>query len=357
MSQEKTRRRFFVVLLALSLVLLAILIRPLQNPFLLAAVLAGVFWPLQVRLSRLFKDRRALAAGVMVFGTLVVLVGPVAGLSAFVIDEGIAGAAFVSDTLRSDGVEGLVLELPERAQGWARSGLSTLKQHAGSDVRKTLESRLNEQATKVAAAVGGALAATWSFVFDATMMLIALYFLLIQGDELVNWLDRTLPLKPGQTRELLQEFKKTSYAVVVSTLVTAAVQAMAALIGYLIARVPHPLFFAAITFFGAFIPAIGAASFTLLAALILFVTGHPYMAIFLAVWAVVVVGLADNVVKPLLLRGGMDMPGAVVFFALIGGLGAFGPIGLILGPLTVAFFVALLRMYERDEGARSVQPT
>ena len=138
---------------------------------------------------------------------------------------------------------------------------------------------------------------------------------------------------------------------VVSTLVTAAVQALTALVGYLIARVPHPLFFAGITFFGALIPAVGAAAFALAAAGLLAITGHPYLALFLAIWAVTVVSLVDNVVKPMLIRGGMNMPGAVVFFALIGGLGAFGPIGLVLGPMIVAFFVALVRMYHRGEPA------
>jgi predicted PurR-regulated permease PerM len=342
------RRRFFVSLLLLAILLLAVLVRPLATALLLAAVLAGILWPLQRKLTRWLRGRRQLAASVLVFATLMALVGPVAALSAFVIDEASQGATFVADTLRSKGFEGLLRELPDSAEKVVKDALATVKKHADGDVRKSVESKVNDQAAKVAAAVGGALAATWEFIFNTVMMLIALYFLLTQGSECVAWLDHALPLRPGQTHELLHEFKRTSYAVVVSTLITAAVQAIAALIGYLIARVPHPIFFAAITFFGAFIPAIGAASFTLLAAAILLITGHPYLALFLAIWAVTVVGLVDNVVKPLVLRGGMDMPGAVVFFALIGGLSAFGPIGLLLGPLTVAFFVVLLRMYQRD---------
>jgi predicted PurR-regulated permease PerM len=348
MSSEATRRRFFLILLAIASGLLVVLLRPLASSLLLAAVLAGVLWPLQRRCARWLGGRVQLAAGCLVFTTVLALVGPVAGLSAFVIDEAAQGARFVSDTLRSEGFEGLQAQLPAPLQHVVHELSATIKKHTGSDVRQTVGSKLNEQASKLAAAVGGALAATWAFIFDTTMMLIALFFLLTQGPELVAWLDGVLPLRPGQTRELLHEFKKTSYAVVVSTVVTAGAQALAALVGYLIARVPHPIFFAAITFFGAFIPAIGAASFALLAAGILLVTGHPYFALFLALWAVTVVALVDNVVKPLVLRSGMNMPGAVVFFALIGGLGAFGPIGLIMGPLTVAFFVALLRMYRRD---------
>ena len=65
--------------------------------------------------------------------------------------------------------------------------------------------------------------------------------------------------------------------------------------------------------------------------------------IFLVAWGILVVGLIDNVVKPLFIKGGVEMHGAVVFFALLGGLAAFGPVGLVAGPLVVAFFVAVSR--------------
>ncbi|HKE20601.1 MAG TPA: AI-2E family transporter, partial [Kofleriaceae bacterium] len=155
-------------------------------------------------------------------------------------------------------------------------------------------------------------------------------------------------LGPGQTRELLETFKKVSFAVIVSAIITSGVQAAAALVGYLIAQVPSPVFFALVTFFVAFIPALGAAVVCLVAALLLLVTGHPYMALFLAVWGVTVVGLVDNLIKPLLIRRGLEIHGAIVFFSLIGGLAAFGAIGVIVGPLVVAFFLALLRIYHRD---------
>jgi hypothetical protein len=110
-----------------------------------------------------------------------------------------------------------------------------------------------------------------------------------------------------------------SYSVIISAVITSGVQALAGLLGYLISRVPHPLFFATVTFFTAFVPTLGAASVCVFAAGILFVTGHPYRSLFLALWGVVVVGLVDNVIKPLLIKAGMEMRSAVVFFALIGG--------------------------------------
>jgi predicted PurR-regulated permease PerM len=155
-------------------------------------------------------------------------------------------------------------------------------------------------------------------------------------------------LRKGQTRELMSEFRKVSYAVLVSTVVTAAVQAAAAFVGYLIASVPYALFFTGVTFFFAMIPVVGAAVIVLFAAFILLVTGHPGMAAFLAAWGILVVGLVDNVVKPWLIKGDIEMHGAVVFFALIGGIAAFGMIGLLVGPLAVALFLAILRIWRRD---------
>jgi predicted PurR-regulated permease PerM len=213
---------------------------------------------------------------------------------------------------------------------------------------RSFQKQVSAYGGNAAMALGATLTATSTLVFQTAMTLIALYFLLLQGTQLVLWVDDLLPLKQGQTLELLKEFKRVSYAVILSTVVTSAVQAAAALGGYLIASVPRPVFFAGVTFFAAFIPAIGAGSVCLLAAVLLYATGHSYAALFLALWGVLVVGLVDNLIKPLLIKAGMQMNGAVVFFSLIGGLGAFGGVGLLLGPLVVALFLALVRIYVRD---------
>jgi predicted PurR-regulated permease PerM len=166
----------------------------------------------------------------------------------------------------------------------------------------------------------------------------------------VSWLQDVLPLKRGQFRELLEEFRRTTRAAVFSTVATAAVQAVVALVGYLVVRAPQPFFFGLVTFFFALIPAIGAGSIVIAVAALQLLTGHLVGALVLALWGFVVVGLVDNVVKPFLMKGGMELHGAVVFFALLGGLAVFGMIGLIAGPLIVSFLVSAVRMYQRDYG-------
>lgn len=356
MDSSQAARRFFFLLLAAATLLFALVVRPLSSALFLAGVLAGVLWPAHRWLAGRLGNRPGLSAAGFVLATVLILLLPVVGFSTFAVKEGLAGAHYLSETVHGEGVEGLVKRLPEPVQKLVQKGIDRLSLQEDADLASVVQQRVSAQGGKAAAAVGATLSATGSLLFQAVMMLIAFYFFLVEGDRLVTWIDESSPLKRGQTRALMREFKRVSYSVLLSTVITSLVQALAALAGYLIGRVPHPLFFAGVTFFAAFIPAVGAGAICLVAAGLLFLTGHPWAALFLAIWGLAVVGLVDNAIKPLLIKGGMQMNGAVVFFALIGGLGAFGSIGLLLGPLVVAMFLSLVRMYHQDFGPSSAPP-
>jgi predicted PurR-regulated permease PerM len=329
--------------------LLGIIFRPFVEALFFAAVLAGTLFPVQRRLSRALRNRSNTSAGLLCAAVLVALVAPVGGIAAFAVKEAIEGARFVVSTVQSDGMTGLVDELP----GPMRSTVEKLLERfpiEEQDIDAAVQEQASAQSGRAARAVTGALAATGSFVLQATLMMIALFFLLVDGAALVSWIEGVAPLQRGQTIELLLEFRKVSGSVLISSLATSGVQAVAALIGYLITGVPHPIFFTTLTFFVSFIPAIGAGGMCLIAAILLLAMGKTWMALFIAVWGVLVVGMVDNIIKPLLVKRGLHMHGAVVFFSLLGGLTVFGTVGLIAGPLIVSFFLALVRIYHRDYG-------
>jgi predicted PurR-regulated permease PerM len=341
---ELSARRFLVALLLGSLALLVWVAWPIAAALFLGGVLALALAPVQRRLARRLGGRPRLSAGILVVVVLLLLVGPVIAMSAYMVKEVTDGVRFILQTVRGEGVTGLIERLPSPL-----SRLAAELQTRFGDLNQLFEGQTNAQSgAKAASVVGTALVATGTIAIQVTMMMIALFFLLIDGNRLINWLIQASPLRKGQTQELMNEFRKVSYAVLVSTVVTAAVQAAAAFAGYLIASVPYALFFTGVTFLFAMVPVVGAAVIVLFAAFILLVTGHPYMAAFLAAWGILVVGLVDNVVKPWLIKGDIEMHGAVVFFALIGGIAAFGMIGLLVGPLAVALFLAILRIWRRD---------
>lgn len=341
--RERKAPLFFIVLMIAAAVLVGAVVLPVVRELLLAIVLASVLRSTHTYLAKKLGGRNGLAAGLLTLGVVLLVIGPLAMLVAVVVRDGADGVQFLLDTVHGPQIKDMLSWLPDNAQNTVFDAIDALPR-TFSDVM----GEVGERSQDAAPALKGGVVATGSVLFHGTLMLIAFFFLLTSGEDIVTWLDEVSPLERGQTRELIMIAKKVSYSIVVAAIATSAVQALAALIGFYIARVPSPIFFASVTFIAAFIPAIGAAAVCLVAALLLYATGHPYMAIFLAVWGVVVVGLVDNVIKPLLIRRGMDIHGGVVFFALLGGIASFGAIGLVVGPLVVSMFLALIAMYHRD---------
>src|SRR5688572_15538905 len=275
---EQPIPRFFLALMIIATVLLALVIMPVVKELLLAAVFAGVLWPAQQWLARKLGGRRGIAAGLLTAAVVVLLLGPIATLITYVVRDGGDAVTFVSKALHSEDVANLVDRLPDSARDAVNDAIERIPKDMSE-----LGGAVGEYKGQAASTVRKALVATGSIVFHTVLMLIALFFMLTSGDKMVAWLDSISPLRRGRTLELLTTFRRVSYAVIVSAVVTSAVQAAAALVGFFIAGVPSPLFFALVAFFAAFVPAIGAAVVCLFAAALLVLTGHPYMALFLAV--------------------------------------------------------------------------
>lgn len=339
-------RAFLLLLVVVGGVGVALVIRPFATGLFLAAVAAGALSPWADALTAKTHGKRKLVSLGLTLATLLAIILPTGGLTTVVIRQAITGVQFVQTALQKGGIDRVIAKLPaplqalgERLQSSLPEGEHALLEKAGA------------QSGRAAAFVGGVLFITSRVLVQGAMMLIALYFLLSEGRRLVTWLDRVVPLQPGQFFKLLEEFRRTTVAVLVSTVATSGIQAAVAFVGYLIARVPNAIFFAFVTFFVGLIPAVGAASVSVLLALLLLFNGHVGWAIFLAIWGVGFVGLIDNIVKPLFIRGGISLSGAIIFFSLLGGLAAFGAVGLLLGPLVVTFFVAVMKLVEREPDA------
>jgi predicted PurR-regulated permease PerM len=275
---------------------------------------------------------------------VLVLLLPIAGLGAVIVQQVIAGAEWFRGALQSEGVEGLLHRLPAPAADLARRALGAIPPPA--EVFQRLAGRGGE----AAAAVGGVLAATGSAVFQLAMTLVAFFFFLTDGHALIGWLDARVPLRPGQFRALVDDFRKTSVSVLVATVATAGIQTATALVGYLIARAPSPIFLAITTFVVALVPALGGTVAVVVVGLLLLATGSTISGLFLVAWAILAVALVDNVARPFLIKGGVELNGGVVFFALLGGVAVYGGLGLLIGPLAVTFLVSALRLYQHEFG-------
>jgi len=341
MPPPQASRRFLLFLTLGSIALFLWVAWPFASPLLVAATIAAVLHPLHLRLTAAFKGRVRLSAAVVTLGTFLAIVGPLAYFGSTLVRQVVAGVRWLREALASEGVAGLVEELPEPLRDVAR--------RLNADIPAMLEQLRDALSLGGgAAALGGVLSATGAFVAKTLIMLVALYFLLAEGRKLLAWIEDVTPIESGQVREILQAFNGAVVAVVVSAFATAGVQATMAFLGYVAAGVPQPVFFGFLTFVAALVPLVGASIVLLPIAGLHVATGHTVAGILLALWGVLAVGTVDNVLKPVLMRRGLAVHVSLVFLALLGGLATFGPIGFLVGPLALAFFLAMLRIWSRS---------
>lgn len=345
MPSSYASRAVFVTLAIAAVVLMALLVRPFATALFLAVALAAALAPWVEFLAGLLRGRRGVASGVVTLGIVVVVLAPLGTLVAVLVAQVVGGVNWLKEALRSEGLAGLVARLPESLRSLAERLIEALPQGA-----EEIQSFVTAQAGKWASTLGGVVSATTGVLFQILIFLTALFFLLSDGPALVDWLKESVPLRRGQLAVLLEDFRRVTVSLLASMLATAGVQAVLAFGGYLVAGVPYSLAFSVATFVMALVPILGAGSVIFPLAILRFATGHHAAGIFLAVWGLAVVGTVDNVLKPVLMRSGMSMHVAVVFLALLGGVAAFGPVGLLAGPLIVAFLISVARMYRRDFG-------
>lgn len=188
------------------------------------------------------------------------------------------------------------------------------------------------------------------------VMVISLFYFLADGPGMVKTLMRLSPLDDRYEEQILVEFDRVSRAVVVATLLSAAVQGGLALIGYWIAGLDGIFLLSVLTGLLAMVPFVGAASVWAVCSAWLFFDGQIGMAIFLSLYGFFVISMADNVIKPLVLHGQSNLHPLLALLSVLGGVQALGPIGIFVGPMVVAFMQAALSMLRTEVSQISDKP-
>ena len=217
----------------------------------------------------------------------------------------------------------------------------------------SVQRRLGELLRDLAAMLGkGAttvIAATFSLIFVFIFTALTSYYLLVEGREGTAWLVEVIPLPDGEVWELVRNIRDVTRAMLFGTLVTAVYQGVVAFIGYWIFGVDSPLVWAALTGVASLLPAVGTALVWVPVSLFVFFNHHVAEGIGLALWgAFVIVFVADYILRPKLVGTRMRMNDLLVFIAIFGGVEAFGVMGVVLGPIAVALFLSLVRIYQRE---------
>lgn len=336
------------LLLAVSLAFGWILL-PFFGALFWAAVLAIVCVPLHARLQRALPKRRNLAAGLSLLLILLLVLLPLALVAAMLAQEAAAVVALVQSGQFSLSLylQQLYAVLPD----WAGSLLHRLGLGTSGLMQDRLSAGLSQGAQFIATRALSIGQDTFDLVMHFFIMLYLLFFFLRDGQSLVQRLRQAMPLQADVKRSLGAKFATVIRATVKGNILVAMVQgALGGLIFWLL-DLHAPVLWGVLMAFLSLLPAVGAALVWLPAALYLMATDLWVQAGVLVAFGVLVIGLVDNLLRPVLVGKDTKMPDYVVLLSTLGGIAVFGINGFVIGPVIAAMAMAVWDLWvsSRDQ--------
>lgn len=346
MADQRPERLLFLALCALAAYLMFQVFRPFLAGFAWSIVLVVTFYPLYTRLCRLLRGWEWVAAAALSAFLAAFFVVP-AVLVVVKVGQGITQ---LYDWLRLEpGAEPRELLGPEQLAWWTafQEGVGRYVDLSGIDPKAAALDTLQTLGKALAARTGAFLSNAIASLLTLTVVLITTAVLFHDGPALLQAARRLVPLPAADREDVFRRLEEVTRAVFVGVLMTAAVQAALGTVGWAVVGLPWAVTFGAAMFFCALLPA-GTVLVWGPGAAWLLLSGHPWRALALALWGAVVVGTADNLLRPLLIGRGLRIPTLLVFFGILGGMMAFGLLGLFLGPLVVTLFLFLVEVARRE---------
>jgi len=332
-------RRVLVAALILGIVLLTFsVLRPFIVPLIWGAILAYVSWPLQQRIVRAMRGRNGLASLLTTLLVTLAIVVPLVWLILMVRVEAVTAYAKVQTFLASKpSLPPALRDLPWIG-AWAQDMLQQLSADPTA-IREQLVLTLEQSSVEMSKLIGG----VGRNVAKLFFAVLSMFFLLRDGPRLVREARAILEGILGpRVHDYLDAIGATTQAVVYALILGAIAQGTVAGIGYFAAGVEAPVLMGAITVLIALIP-FGAPLVWGSLALWMLVNGNLGPGIFLLVWGLLVVSWVDNLVRPMVISNATRMPFLLVVFGVLGGVLAFGLVGLFIGPVLLAVSLAIWR--------------
>ncbi len=351
LTRDVLVRIFFFGAFALILYQLFLLARPFFTAALGAAMLAMTFYPLHRRALRILRSP-TLSALLSTLCVLFLAVLPLIGLGWFFIRETAEltpAAQRLLEEVRSRDWPTLVNHLP----GFMQRGLyyvSEIFTRMNVDIRQVLLENAQTIGSQATAWVSHALKNIVVTLMNALILSVVLFFAFRDGERLLQWVLSLIPMQVNHKQIVAKRVYETFRAVVIGSFLTAATQGALAMMGFLIAGVRLPVVLGIGTSMASML---GASVLVTLPVAFSVMRESTGWGIFLLVWAIGVVGIIDNFLKPILIGSRAQMPFILIFFSIVGGIKLYGFLGFILGPILVASFLSFVKIYREEYDAPS----
>ncbi|WP_167837383.1 AI-2E family transporter [Halosimplex halophilum] len=327
---ERLQVGFFALVLLVFGYLVVLIVRPFLTALLVAVLLAVLLTPVQRRLAPRVGERVS-AAGLVGFA-----VAATAAVGAALVAAAPTGLGDLSATLERLSVPTAAERRVERLLG-VEIPLASIVESIPRRVAELLVGDLT-----------GLVSATTDFFLGAVLFLFVLYYLLVDGDRLVDWAGERLPFDDATTATLREDAHRTTWAVLKGHVFVAVVQGGVAGVGLLLVGVPNVLFWSGVMMVLELFPVVGVAGVLGPAALWLGLQNRLLGAAFLVVYGATAVAVVDDYLRAHVVDRGSSLHSATVLVGVFGGVYAFGAVGLFYGPIVVGLFGTLVRLFDEQ---------
>jgi predicted PurR-regulated permease PerM len=338
-----------VLLVSLTVAVLVcfLLVRPYIEPILIAVLLGLIFHPFHVWLGTKLGQRPNTTALATCFLLTIVILIPAVLVGLAILRQGVIYSSNIYLWASGGGLENMI------ASPWVTNIVDLFKAWVPQDLFGP--ETIKKEVLKIAAILGqdvvGAsarlAAGITGFLVSLLLMLFVLFFVLRDYERMVAFLHHAVPLSRSQENLLIEEIRGVSKSSLLGTFLTGVCQGIAGGFALWLAGFPG-LFWGTMMAFASLIPVVGTALIWFPAAVYLVVTGSWGWGLFLVLWGVLVVGSIDNFLRPLLMHGSSSMHTVIIFFSLLGGIAAFGLMGLLYGPIVFTITLVLYHLYEQE---------
>jgi len=343
-ADTTTSGRLATVLSYGAILLLGYLVFLIVEPFLVplawSAVLAIFFSPIHEKILRRMKP--TWAAMTSTLGVTLLLIVPALVVLALTAREALEATARVQSALAVHGQgpsEPILLRIEEWVLMKLPASWRTL------DVSDPLQQAAEKVASFVGSVFAGLVKNLVAFFVDLFILIFALFFMFRDGEAVVRGVRHLLPFDEDIQADMLRESKELIFASVAVGLLVAAIQGVLGGVSFAIVGIAAPIFWGVLIAFVSLVPVVGSALIWAPAALWLLFNGHWGKALTIVVLCAGVSTIVDNVVRPMLLRNRTRLNELLLFIGVLGGLGAFGLLGLVVGPTVVAAAMGVFRVY------------
>ncbi|MGP9833413.1 AI-2E family transporter [Marinobacter sp. NSM] len=342
----KLETRTFLAMLVGVSIAFALLMKPFFGPIFWAIAIALIFYPFNQWLTRRMGDRPNINAMITLLVCIIIVVIPVLGLGAALITEGMG----LYQKIQSGEIRpGEYIDQVNRSFPAIQAFLSQFDISFG-ELRDRVVSVFVGGSQFLAKQALGIGQNTFQFFLGLALMVYLAFFLIRDGQQLVELLIKALPLGDERERLLFAKFAEVTRATVKGNLLIAIIQGALGGVIFWILGISGALLWGVVMAIFSLLPAVGAAIVWIPAAVYLAAIGDVVPAVILTVYGMVVIGLADNLLRPILVGRDTKMPDYLVLLSTLGGLVMFGINGFVMGPLVAALFMAFWGIFIREFG-------